>query len=103
MALCGNKLWIGTLNEQLFGNPHSYGCEVWYYDGSTVTASVKNPEGSEHFQELNGFGHNYTIASRSMIEFPKDSGQLIVGTVTLRYQFRPLEWEPGCEVWIHYP
>jgi len=38
-----------------------------------------------------------------MIEFPKNSGRLVVGTVSLRYQFNAFEPEYGCEVWIHYP
>ncbi len=99
MAICGNKLWIGTLNTQFLGNPSSYGCEVWNYDGSTLTPSVKNDLG----EKPNGFGHDYDIAARSMIEFPEGSGRLVVGTVSLQAQFRPLVPEYGCEIWFYQP
>jgi hypothetical protein len=100
MARCGDKLWIGTLNTQLFADPSSYGCEIWNYDGIYVRPSVASMQFAE---KPNGFGYDYHVAARSMIEFPKDSGWLVVGVVSLRHQYRPLVKEYGCEVWIYYP
>lgn len=103
MCICNNKLWVGTLNIQLFGDPGSYGCEVWNYDGTNVNPIVKNKEGAILHEQKNGFGHDYDIAARSMIEFPAGSGQLVVGTVSLINQFDPRVQEYGCEIWIRYP
>jgi hypothetical protein len=101
MAICGNKLWIGTLNAQLKVMNNSKGCEIWNYNGSTVKPSVTNR--SEDAEMYSGFGHSYHVAARSMIEFPAGSGQLVVGVVSLRSQFIKSIKEYGCEVWRWYP
>jgi hypothetical protein len=102
MARCGNTLWVGTLNTQLLGSPSSEGCEIWNYDPltSTLTPSVTSRYPAE---KPSGFGELYHVATRSMIEFPAGSGQLVAGVVSLRGQYRVLWKEYGCEVWTYYP
>ena len=105
MAVCGDELWMGTSNNQLIKNSSSIlpdydskGCEVWHYDGENLTASVKDDTG----EISNGFGNMSIIGARSMIEYPVGSGNVIVGTYSIK-SFIPEVKEIGCEVWIRYP
>jgi len=94
MIQCGNKLWAGTANVQLFPDNGilSYGCEVWCYDtGTGWTSIVKTGAG----EMSNGFGHAYNLGARSMCVYP--TGHLIVGTFV--HSDDPI----GCEVWIRNP
>lgn len=105
MTVCDDELWVGTSNNQvtmeLFDlkilNYKTIGCEVWHYDGENLIASVKN--GGEIG---NGFGEKYMLGARSMIEFPTGSGNLVVGTYTMK-SYKPKVKELGCEVWIRDP
>jgi len=101
MAVCGNELWMGTSNNQIIRNGFldwydSKGCEVWHYDGENLEASVEDDEG----EIGNGFDNTFNIGARSMIEFPEDSGRLVVGTYT---GLGLTDEVPGCEIWIWYP
>jgi hypothetical protein len=103
MIACGDELWMGTSNNQFvsdFPIPDyvSKGCEVWNYDGENLTPSVKDDIG----EIGNGFGNMSTIGARSMIEFPVGSGNVVVGTYSIRDVFKPEVEELGCEVWIRY-
>jgi hypothetical protein len=94
MAVCGNKLWIGTQSQQKISTiPLRYesnGCEVWHYDGENLEPSVKDNVG----EKGNGFDNTVNMGAWSMIEYPVGSGHLVVGTYTLPMDYR------GCEVWI---
>lgn len=99
MAICNNKLWIGTWNYQINNKPDTYGCEIWNYNPSNqaLTAVVKNKTAAYPHTELqSGFGYQWNMAARSMLEFPAGSGNLVVGTVT------ESENGHGCEVWIRW-
>ena len=103
MIACNNELWIGTSNNQYDPDPiipkyKTKGCEVWYYNGEILTASVKDEIG----EIGNGFGEEWMIGARSMIEFPENSGNIIVGTYSIKEPFKPKIEELGCEVWIRY-
>jgi hypothetical protein len=97
MFVCDGKLWVGTANTQLVGGLpplETQGCEIWSYDGSTWIPIIKNETG-----ELpNGFGKTYNIGARSMIEYPKDSGKLFIGTFKLK-AFSSATPEEGCDIW----
>lgn len=99
MALCGGKLWVGTANTQELANWSSItqGGEVWRLDNTTWTQVVGNRSGAEM---PSGFDELLNWAMRSMIEYPKDSGQLIVGTYSDQTYTNPPE---ACEIWIRYP
>jgi len=100
MTECGGKLWAGTMNLQLFEDDAAArkGCEVWCYDGSTWTAKVKNRTGTE---KPNGFGQCFNWGARSMIEFPEGSGNLVVGTISLK-SLDKTDPEEGCEICMRY-
>lgn len=104
-----NKLWIGTGNGQVYlpfvfkgahrkyFTTHTEGCEIWCYDGDTWDPVIKNEVGLKP----NGLGDSANLGARSMIEYPKDSGNLVVGTFKL---FNPLpdQDREGCELWMRY-
>jgi hypothetical protein len=92
-----NKLWVGTLNLQTFidGVPfNSHGCEIWTYDGELW----KNIVGDNGNTEISGgFGNKNNIGARSMIEYPKNSKIIWVGTWnTDILNFKDFR---GCEIW----
>ena len=66
-----DKLWVGTFN-----GPWTNGCEVWCYNGTNWTAKVKDDIG----EKPNGFGDKMDSGARSMIEYPKSSKNIVVGT-----------------------
>lgn len=101
MALVDNKLWIGTSNVQwVFKKFAGYtkGCEVWCYDGTNLTAKVKDgAEKQNGFMEVNGVKNG---GARSMAEYPVNSGNIVVGTMRVNsYVWKFME-EYGCQVWI---
>jgi hypothetical protein len=93
MSRCLNNLWVGTANGQRTGlfKDESEGCEVWHLNGTNWYPVVK-----DGYEKPNGFGQWQNSGARSMIEFPKNSGRLVVGT------FTP-SGDEGCEIWIRYP
>lgn len=104
-----NTLWIGTGNGQVYlpfffkGGSKEYfttdteGCEIWCYDGSEWNPIIKNDVGLKP----NGMGNQANLGARSMIEYPKDSGNIVVGTFKL---FNPIPDQKldGCELWLRY-
>jgi hypothetical protein len=103
MLRCNDELWIGTWNYQINGIPQSHGCEVYCVDGSTITAIVKDKNEEQSTEKQSGFGYQWNVGARSMIEYPKGSGWLVVGTVSLKDQYDKDVTEKGCEVWIRHP
>jgi hypothetical protein len=108
-----NKLWVGTLNGHPWGPPRSNGCEVWCYNGSSWTGIVNTTYG----EIPNGFGDIVNVGSRSMIEYPEGSGNIVVGT--FRASTKEMKNNRrlfnlgilllltifgfgGCEIWIRY-
>ena len=97
-----NKLWVGTFN-----GPWTNGCEIWCYNGTDWVSIVKDEDG-----ELpNGFHDILNSGARSMIEYPKDSNKIVIGTFRGSAQglwegFLELinlgEGIGGCEVWMRY-
>lgn len=104
-----NKLWIGTGNGQVYipflstGGVKQYfstdteGCEIWCFDGISWNPVIKNDIGLKP----NGIGDQANLGARSMIEYPKDSGNIVVGTFKL---FNPIPdgTLDGCELWLRY-
>ena len=105
-----NKLWIGTGNGQVYlpflfkgeknheyFTTHTEGCEIWCYDGNTWMPVIKNEIGLKP----NGLGDSANLGARSMIEYPKDSGNLVVGTFKL-FNPIPSTGREGCELWMRH-
>ena len=105
-----NKLWIGTGNGQVYlpfffkgekeheyFTTHTEGCEIWCYDGDSWMPVIKNEVGLKP----NGLGDSSNLGARSMIEYPENSGNLVVGTFKL---FNPIpgQTRDGCELWMRY-
>lgn len=104
-----NKLWVGTANCQVYtpiifqkGMDHdmidteTQGCEIWCYDGQQWQPVIKNDFGNKP----NGLGDMSNLGARSMIEYPENSGNIVVGT----FKFinpDPTQPRSGCELWIH--
>jgi hypothetical protein len=78
-----NELWVGTLNKN--------GCEIYKFDGVNWEQIIGEKSSSE---KPNGFGISSNVGARSMIEFPKDSDNIVVGTSTL------FDNPSVCQVWI---
>jgi hypothetical protein len=105
-----NKLWVGTANGKVF-NPitinglkdHKFidtqteGFEIWCYDGETWQPVIKNDIGLKP----NGLGDASNLGARSMIEYPENSGNIVIGTFKLinPYPGQPRE---GCELWMRF-
>jgi len=91
-----NTLWVGTLNLQPLtdGSPFkTYGCEIWRYDGEQWGEIV-----GENGSELKGgFGNKYNVGARSMIEFPRNSGIIWIGT--FNFDVSDFNIFKGCEIW----
>jgi len=105
-----NKLWVGTMNCQVYtpllferGMEHELfdsateGCEIWCFDGTNWKPIISNRGGFKP----NGMGDAGNLGARSMIEYPENSGNIIVGTFKL---FNPDPNLPreGCELWIRH-
>ena len=102
MALADNKLWIGTSNVQwVFEDFAGYtnGCEVWCYDGTSLDSIVEDNDGEieSGFMEVDGVKNG---GARSMAEYPKDSGNIVVGTMRVNSYIWKSWPEYGCQVWI---
>jgi hypothetical protein len=104
------KLWVGTANVQIdvlyllrsikFGrllDSLTDGFEIWCYDGLNWTAIVKNDLG----KKSNGIGDSFNLGARSMIEYPENSGNIVVGTFKMLKNNPPINGG-GCELWIHF-
>ena len=91
-----NKLWVGTLNMQIrMIGENTKGCEIWCYNGTSWMPIVKDDVGEME----NGFGYIYNEGARGMIEYPAESGNIVVGTFKLVKPYKILE---GCEIWVRY-
>lgn len=89
-----NKLWVGTLNMQIRAlGENTKGCEVWYYNETSWMPIVKDEVGEID----NGFGYIYNEGARVMIEYPRGSGNAVVGTFKV---VKPPKLSEGCEVWM---
>jgi len=93
-----NKLLVGTANGKFVNliEPDSEGCEIWCYDGVKWTPIVK--DGNDGIPP-NGFGNTKNEGARSMIEYPHESGNIVVGTFKL-VSTRLLIPQEGCELWM---
>ena len=69
MINVSNRLWIGTVNTN--------GCEIFCFDGKDWVQIVGD---SENCEIGSGFGNEATSGVRSMIEYPKGSEKIFVGT-----------------------
>ena len=105
-----NKLWVGTANCQFYNpfephtkvlsdniEPKTEGCEVWCYDGNEWIPIVENNDGIKP----SGFGEIKNEGARSMLEYPRNSGNIAVGTFKL-VSIKPDLPEEGCELWLRY-
>ncbi len=105
-----DKLWIGTGNGQVYlpflfkdAKIKEYfttiteGCEIWCYDGSKWQAVIKNDIGIKP----NGMGDSTNLGARSMIEYPSQSGNIMVGTFKL-FNSDSTQVKQGCELWMRY-
>ena len=110
MSVTDDMLWVGTANGQVYLpliyqgyreergiRTETQGCEIWCYDGVEWNPVLKDDVGLQP----NGLGDSSNLGARNMIEYPKDSGNLIVGTFKL---FNAIDEEPreGCELWQRY-
>lgn len=105
-----NKLWVGTANGQVFlpiiskgddendlFSAETHGCEIWCFDGENWDPVIKNDVGLKP----NGLGDMANLGARSMIEYPADSNNIIVGTFKFINPF-PGQPREGCELWMRY-
>lgn len=92
-----NKLWVGTANGRIHNlmEPETEGCELWCYNGAEWIPILKDGVG----EKPNGFGNVKNEGLRSIIEYPRGSGNIVVGTFKL-ISTRPIMPQEGCEVWI---
>jgi len=102
MVLVDNKLWIGTSNVQFDSDPFDMdtnGCEVWCYNGTTLLSIVEDDGG----EIQSGFVNETDVrngGARSMVEFPVNSGDIVVGTMRVHSFVWWWMEEKGCQVWI---
>ncbi|MCD6468262.1 MAG: hypothetical protein J7L32_03010 [Thermoplasmata archaeon] len=88
MGCYNNSLYVGTLNFK-----PDKGCQLWRYNG-WQWFKISLPGGD-------GFGERYNMGARSMVEYPENSGGIVVGTFSLDVMsFRCFN---GCEVWMNMP
>lgn len=102
MVLVDDKLWIGTSNVQFDSDPFDMdtnGCEVWCYNGTTLLPIVEDDGG----EIQSGFMNESDVrngGARSMVEFPVNSGDIVVGTMRVHSFVWWWMEEKGCQVWI---
>jgi len=102
MVLVDDKLWIGTSNVQFDSDPFDMdtnGCEVWCYNGTTLLPIVEDDGG----EIQSGFMNESDVrngGARSMVEFPENSGNIVIGTMRVHSFIWPWMEEKGCQVWI---
>jgi hypothetical protein len=92
-----NSLWVGTASLQTFSEAYpatSKGCEIWRFNGNSWEEVVGDNRSSEI---ENGFGSKLNAGARSMIEYPKNSGVIWIGTLNL--DLKDFKTYNGCEVW----
>ncbi len=108
-ATSDNKLWVGTANVQitpsfiintikskgLLIESMTEGFEIWCYDGINWTPIIKNEVGMKQ----NGLGNVKNLGARSMIEYPENSGNIVIGTFNIINLNPSIPWE-GCELWM---
>lgn len=105
-----NTLWVGTANCQVYTplllkgseshalfDSETRGCEIWCYNGTTWIPVITNMGGNKP----NGLGDSANLGARSMIEYPKNSGNIVVGTFKL-INPDPSKPREGCELWIRH-
>ena len=103
------KLWVGTANVQVDSRyliqsikskklleSLTDGFEIWCYDGQQWEPIIKNDIGLKS----NGIGDSSNLGARSMIEYPVNSGNIIVGTFKM-IKNNPNINSGGCELWMH--
>jgi hypothetical protein len=92
-----NKLYVGTANGKFINlmEPKTNGCEIWCYDGTEWIPIVKDDVG----EKSNGFGNIKNEGARSIIEYPRGSGNIVVGTFKL-ISTRALIPQQGCSLWM---
>jgi hypothetical protein len=108
-ATSDGKLWVGTANVQIDLNfiiksakskrlleSLSDGFEIWCYDGKNWEAIVKNDIG----EKTNGIGDSSNLGARSMIEYPINSGNIVIGSLKMIRNSPPIN-SGGCEIWMH--
>ena len=105
-----NTLWVGTGNGQVYlpfvydgENDHrfidaeTHGFEIWSFNGEEWSPVIKNDIGLKP----NGIGDASNLGARSMIEYPKNSGNIVIGTFKL-FNPSPGKSMEGCELWLRY-
>jgi hypothetical protein len=110
VATSDGKLWVGTANVQIDINylirsiqsgrlldSLTDGFEIWCFDSYNWSAIVKNDVG----YKSNGIGDSFNLGARSMIEYPENSGNIVVGTFKMLKNNPPINGG-GCELWIHF-
>jgi hypothetical protein len=108
-ATSDGKLWVGTANVQVdlkymiqsvkskrLLDSLTDGFEIWCYDNNQWMPIVKNDIG----KKSNGIGDSSNLGARSMIEYPENSGHIVVGTFKM-IKNNPDVNNGGCELWIH--
>ena len=97
IATSENKLMVGTMSLQQLIDDHpfnTYGCEIWSYDGD-LWEELIGSSGNDGIS--GGFNDLLNIGARTMIEYPKESGIIWVGTCNM--DFKNFETFNGCEIW----
>ncbi len=91
------KLWVGTANGRIHNlmEPETVGGELWCYNGTEWITIVKDGIG----EKPSGFGNVKNEGLRSIIEYPRGSKNIVVGTFKL-ISTRPIMPQEGCEVWM---
>lgn len=91
------SLWIGTLNLQSFSEDKprfsTQGCELWTYTQESWIQVV----GEKNNEATGGFGNPHNIGARSMVEYPRGSGIMWVGTMTM--DVTDFASFAGCQIW----
>ena len=72
----------------------SSGCEIWSYNGDSWEQLIGD-SGIDGFS--GGFNDVLNVGARTMIEYPKDSGTIWVGTWNM--DFKNFDVFNGCEIW----
>lgn len=92
-----NKLWVGTANGKLVNllEPITTGCEVWCFNGYNWKPIVKDG----NCEKKSGFGNLVNEGARSIIEYPEESGNIVIGTFKLN-STRLLFPREGFDLWM---
>jgi hypothetical protein len=91
MVVTADGIYVGTAKDG--------GCQVYRYTTSLGWKPiVRTGVGLGAGEQPDGFGDPINVGARSMIEYPVNSKNILLGTFTPHLHIPQV----GCEVWMRY-